>query len=146
ADPAKRRAARSAKRNGSICTADSSDHRARWLLRARARRQAILPLHHANGGRTGREDWRCADFFAPAYRVAFAVSDLSTVIPVPKSFRHQLHLHRFHHINSSTHLHSIKRLLLIPFIFLPAGVSHSPKTNSAASSAPIGEPISSDTL
>ena len=40
----------------------------------------------------------------------------------------------------------MKRLLLIQIIFLTACASHSPKTNSAASSAPIGEPVSSDTL
>ena len=40
----------------------------------------------------------------------------------------------------------MKRLLLIQIIFLTACASHSPKTNSAASSAPVGQPVSSDTL
>jgi hypothetical protein len=40
----------------------------------------------------------------------------------------------------------MKRLLLIPIIFLTACASHSPKTNSAASPAPVGESVSSDTL
>jgi len=40
----------------------------------------------------------------------------------------------------------MKRLFLIPIIFLTACASHSPKTNSAASSAPVGERVSSDTL
>jgi len=40
----------------------------------------------------------------------------------------------------------MKRLFLVPIILLTACASHSPKTNSAASSAPIGEPVSSDTL
>jgi hypothetical protein len=40
----------------------------------------------------------------------------------------------------------MKRLLLIPIIFLTACASHSPKTNSAASPAPVGEPVSSDAL
>jgi hypothetical protein len=40
----------------------------------------------------------------------------------------------------------MKRLLLIQIIFLTACASHSPKTNSAASPAPVGEPVSSDTF
>ena len=40
----------------------------------------------------------------------------------------------------------MKRLFLIPIIFLTACASHSSKTNSAASSAPVGERVSSDTL
>ena len=41
----------------------------------------------------------------------------------------------------------MKRLLLIPIIFLTACASHSPKTNGAAlQPAPVGEPVSSDTL
>jgi len=40
----------------------------------------------------------------------------------------------------------MKRLLLIPIIFLTACASHSPKTNSAAAPTPVGEPVSSDTL
>jgi hypothetical protein len=41
----------------------------------------------------------------------------------------------------------MKRLLLIPIIFLTACASHSPKTNSAAlPPAPVGEPVGSDTL
>jgi hypothetical protein len=40
----------------------------------------------------------------------------------------------------------MKHLFLIPIIFLTACASHSPKTNSAPSSAPIGEPVTSDTL
>ncbi len=40
----------------------------------------------------------------------------------------------------------MKRLLLIPIIFLTACASHSPKTNSTASPGPVGEPVGSDTL
>ena len=40
----------------------------------------------------------------------------------------------------------MKRLFLIPIIFLTACASHSPKTNSAAVSGPVGQPVSSDTF
>ena len=40
----------------------------------------------------------------------------------------------------------MKRLFLIPIIVLTACASHSPKTKSASSLAPIGDPVTSDTL
>jgi hypothetical protein len=40
----------------------------------------------------------------------------------------------------------MKRLLLVPIIFMTACASHSPKTNGALQPAPVGEPVSSDTL
>src|ERR1700732_3785643 len=147
ADSAKRIAARSAERNGPIRTADSSDHRARWLLCARARRKTILSLHHPNSGRTGREDRRHARLFASPRPVAFAVSTFPGVNSTLKSARRQPAACRFHHNNTSTQLHSMKYLLFIPIIFLFACASHSPKTNAAASAAaPVGKPANSDTL